>query len=202
MSIADKTVPPLEWPNLADEPARLAWFRAVIAAYADLWDGHVSAPRFKPADPAEVARTEQRIGCALPDSLRRYHLDMGALDLAESLCALEQDAATPIQPLFDAYPGLVERGLTREETALAEKLVVFGDYLGNGNMFSFHRDTGAVHYFDHDTDPALTLFAPDVNHYLEALMIKMLAEVHEQDDEAEDLLIQRFGRDLVRKWMY
>ena len=34
------------------------------------------------------------------------------------------------------------------------------------------------------------------------MMIKMLAEVHEQEAAGEDLLVERFGRALVRKWLY
>ncbi|WP_431823502.1 SMI1/KNR4 family protein [Burkholderia sp. F1] len=159
-------------------------------------------PKVTPATQGAVSQAEVRIGCTLPGALRRYHLEIGALQLAEHLCALENDAPIPIQPLFDAFPGLVERGLSEQEDVLAKQMVVFSDYLGNGNMFCFHGSTGEVFYFDHDTDPALTFFASDINSYLEALMIKMLADVHEQEEAGEDLLVERFGRALVSKWMY
>jgi len=81
-------------------------------------------------------------------------------------------------------------------------MVAFSDCLGNGNMFCFHKNTGAVYYFDHDTNPALTWFSSDINSYLEALMIKMHAEAHQQEDVGEDLLVDRFGLALIRKWMY
>lgn len=202
MTPTSPSVPPLEWPSLKDDAARLTWFRAVIEAYADLWSGHVSMPKSTPATQEAVTEAENRLGCVLPADLRRYHLKVGTLDLAEQLCALDKEARTPMLPLFDAYPGLVERGLAKQEETLAEQLIVFGDYLGNGNMFCFHRSNGAVYYFDHDTDPALTFFASDIDSYLEALMIKMLAEVHEQEEAGEDLLVERFGRALVRKWLY
>ncbi|MBZ5790871.1 SMI1/KNR4 family protein [Burkholderia contaminans] len=202
MTLTNSSVPPLEWPSLPDEAARLAWFRAVIEAYADLWAGHVTMPKLTPATQDAVSQAEGRIGCALPVDLRRYHLEIGTLALSEQLCALEKEAPTPILPLFMAFPGLVERGLSKQEDVLAKQMVVFSDYLGNGNMFCFHKSTGAVYYFDHDTDPVLTLFASNINSYLEALMIKMLADVHEKEEAGEDLLVERFGRALIHKWMY
>ena len=54
---------------------------------------------------------------------------------------------------------------------MARELIVFGDYLGNGNMFCFHRGSGDVYYFVHDTLPSLTLFSADVQDYLDGLMI-------------------------------
>jgi len=85
---------------------------------------------------------------------------------------------------------------------LADMLVAFGDYLGNGNMFCFHKESGEVYYFDHDDGPPLTRFFCRVEQYLDALMILNLAEVHDADDEGEALLVQRFGKPLVRQWMY
>ncbi len=198
-------LPPLEWPALPDhddDAARLAWYRDVVAAYADLWAGHASQPPFAPATGQAVAATEARLACALPAALRRYHLEIGALNLAETLCAPQADATVSIEPLFDAYPGIVERGLSEADTRLARQLIVFGDYLGNGNLFCFHRESGAVYYFDHDTDPALTPFSPDVRGYLDALMMRSLAEVHDDDAAGEARLIERLGRPLVRKWLY
>jgi hypothetical protein len=61
----------------------------------------------------------------------------------------------------------------------AEALIVSGDYLGNGNMFCFHRESGIVYYFDHDSEPLLTKFFDDTQTYLDTLMLITLAEVHE-----------------------
>lgn len=79
---------------------------------------------------------------------------------------------------------------------------MFGDYLGNGNMFCFHRETGAVYYFDHDSPPMLTRFFNEPQSYLDALMILTLAEVHDDAERGEELLAERFGDVAARKWRY
>jgi len=33
-------------------------------------------------------------------------------------------------------------------------------------------------------------------------MLKMLAEVHDEEEKGEALLVEKFGKALVRKWMY
>ncbi len=193
--------PPIEWPELDDQAARLTWYRSVIAAYAALWEGHVSQPRLAPVGEDELAALEARLGCPLPPALRAYHRELGALSLAERLCSVT-GGDTPIEPLRDAYPGIVDLTNDASELALADELVAFGDYLGNGNLFCFHRQTGEVYYFDHDTSAMLTRFFADVEAYLDALMIRCLAEVHENDEAGEALLARRFGAQLVRKWLY
>lgn len=105
-------LPPLEWPSLQDSAARGAWYRAVISAYADLWEGHVTQPKIAPVSEAALVALELRLGCRLPPALRAYHLEFGALSLAERLCALE-DRYTPIQPLLDAYPGIPDMDPSR-----------------------------------------------------------------------------------------
>ena len=82
-----------------------------------------------------------------------------------------------------------------------DELVVFGDYLGNGNHWCFHRQSGEVWYFDHDSPPMLTRMFAHVHDYLDALMMMCLLEVHGlKDDEA--LLRQRFGDMCIDKWRY
>ncbi len=183
----------------------MAWYGAVINAYHELWAGHARAHPMSPVGREAVDELEQRLASRLPASLRRYHETFGALSLAEQLCSVEE-GHNQIQPLREAFPGIVDIAEDREDgaqiLACADMLVAFGDYLGNGNMFCFHRNSGEVYYFDHDDGEPLTLFFPDVETYLDALMIRNLAEIHEADEEGEDLLIQRFGRPLVRKWLY
>lgn len=192
--------PALAWPPLPDDDARMAWYRAVISARAELWAGHRSAPTLAPVDAAAVAMRETTLGCALPPLLRRYHLELGALSLAERLCGV--DTEPRIEPLIDAYPAIRERALDEDDCARLAELVVFSDYLGNGNLFCFHRLSGEVYYFDHDEGAMLTRFFPSVADYLDALMILSLGEVHEDTAQAEALLVQRHGQALVRKWMY
>ncbi|MDK1396530.1 SMI1/KNR4 family protein [Pseudomonas protegens] len=191
--------PPLAWPDLPDQAARLNWYLAAIGAYGALWEGHVNEPELTPVSEDALQALEQRLGCPLPRSLRDYHRQLEVLSLAEVLCSVGP-GHTPIQPLLEAYPGIVEIGDV--DLALAGKLVAFGDYLGNGNLFCFHRESGAVYYFDHDTGAALTRFFDSPEEYLDTLMLLCLAEVYDDDDAAEALISQRYGEDLVRKWRY
>ncbi len=46
--MSDAPLPPLEWPSRPDAAARSAWYRAIIAAYAELRDGHITQPKIAP----------------------------------------------------------------------------------------------------------------------------------------------------------
>lgn len=195
--------PPLDWPELPDAAARLAWYRAVIAAYGELWAGHATAPCVQPVTETALAELEARLDCRLPADLRQWHGELGVLALAETLCSVAPDGATPIEPLLDAFPAIADLCDDDPELlALAGELVAFGDYLGNGNLFCFHRTSGEVYYFDHDDGALLTPMFPAVADYLDALMIRTLAEIHEDDVRGEALLAERIGPALVRKWLY
>lgn len=193
--------PPLAWPTLSTQAERAAWYRSTIEVYSGLWDGHVTQAKLSPVSERDLSPLEARLGCPLPTALRAYHVEFGALSLAEKLCSVT-DGHTPIQPLLDAYPGITDIAENEADLALAKELVAFGDYLGNGNMFCFHRQSGDVYYFDHDTEPMLTPFFPSTQDYLDALMIRCLAEVHDNDEGGEAILVERFGNALVRKWLY
>ncbi|APO96195.1 SMI1/KNR4 family protein [Xanthomonas vesicatoria] len=191
--------PPLAWPTLADDNARLHWYRQVCSAYAALL-GEDDAPQ--PGTGAlAVQACEARLGYALPPLLARYHCAIGRLSLAETLCC-PGDLAPRIEPLQDAYPSLDEIDASAAEHALATDLLVFGNYLGNGNLWCFHRVTGAVYYFDHDDGAMLTRMFDSVAAYLDALMLLCLGEVYDDDDSAEALLKARFGATAIRKWRY
>ncbi|NBF10970.1 SMI1/KNR4 family protein [Pseudomonas sp. Fl4BN1] len=193
--------PPLAWPILPDQAVRLSWYLAVIGAYGALWEGHINEPQLTPADEETLQALEQRLGCRLPPSLRDYHRQLGVLSLAEILCSVEPGHIA-IQPLLEAYPGIVDIPEIDLDLGLAQRLIAFGDYLGNGNMFCFERETGVVYYFDHDTGAALTRFFESAEEYLDALMLLTLGEVYDDDDSVEALISQRYGEDLVRKWRY
>lgn len=200
--------PPLMWPELSNPTARGRWYADVIGAYAALWQGHVSQASIAPSSDADLDALEARLGCRLPAPLGEYHRQFGALSLAETLCSVEI-GDTPIQALRKAYPGIVDIAEDLPDgdvlLALADEMVAFGDYLGNGNMFAFERDGGAVWYFDHDDGAPLTRFFDGVVDYLDALMVLSLGKVHDVDGDrtaARKLVAERHGESLVRKWMY
>lgn len=197
--------PSLSWPVLSAAFTRSDWYRAVITAYAALGEGHVTQARFAPVSEADLLDLETRLSCTLPAALKAYHREFGALSLAEKLCSVSPAGYTPIQPLLEAYPGitdLLEDADNTEGLEQAEELIAFGDYLGNGNMFCFQRSSGAVYYFDHDDGEMLSPFFTSVEEYLDALMIRCLAEIHEDEDAGLELLAQRYGPALVKKWLY
>ena len=196
--------PELCWPVLDSAFSRKEWYRAVITAYSALWEGHVTQAVFAPVSESDILDLEQRLSCQLPTALKAYHLEFGALSLAEKLCSVSPDGDTPIQPLLEAYPGIADMLEHEDEQVLElfEDMIVFGDYLGNGNMFCFLRDSGEVFYFDHDDGSMLSPFFASVEEYLDALMIRCLAEIHEDEEAGLDLLAQRHGTGLVRKWLY
>lgn len=193
-------LPPLAWTDFASDAERIQWWMQCVRAYPNGSD-------FTPASRAALDDCEQRIGCSLPPMLRAYHERIGVEYLAEIINPPER-----IEPLLDAFPGLEDilEDLSAEQAAatraLAEQLIAFGDYLGNGNLWCFHRQTGQVWYCDHDTGECLTQIFDDVRDYLDAVMILSLAEAHDLEGEdheaAESILRQRLGDAVVEKWMY
>jgi hypothetical protein len=190
--------PPLEWPENLDAPRRYEWYASTIEAYSLLWQGHVTQARVDPVAEEEIVRLEQRLATSLPESLRTYHRQLGALRLAETLCSVAP-SKNPIQPLADAFPAVGEVGV---EPGVAREMIAFGDSSGSGNLFCFHCRSGEIFFFDHDDGSPLTRFFADAAGYLDALMIRCLAEVHEDDGRGEQLLVSRLGQPLVRKWLY
>ncbi|TCV91903.1 SMI1/KNR4 family protein [Biostraticola tofi] len=200
--LPDSAIPPLAWPEFTDDASRFDWWRTCVQAYFALWENPAPC---NPVNPKDVDALEQRLGCCIPRLLRAYHEHIGALDLAETLCSVAPAKYASIESLPDAYPGIAdilpEAPDAEQQWALVNSLIVFGDYLGNGNLWCFHRQTGEVWYFDHDDSPMLTQMFCDVGQYLDILMFKCLLDVH-GEEENEDLLREHLGDAVVEKWMY
>jgi hypothetical protein len=211
----DDDVPAPEWPPASALDERVAaWAQAARA-----WAWFDERTGLTPASQAEIRATEWRLGCPLPPALAAWHRELGCEDFGERLLPAkpdgDMDGDNAIVPLLRAYPGIPDiaeylpDAEARDMLALVDRLVAFGDYLGNGNQWCFHRDTGAVWYFDHDTAPHLAPMFDDVADYLDALAIKALCEAHaaaqgeaDGDEQAERLIAERWGEDLIGKWMY
>ncbi len=219
----DGEVPAPTWPDLPLGEHQLD-------AHLQLWAQGLRAKAWMdmaplqptPCSQAELRLCEWRLGCALPASLRAYHLHLGVQDSAENLLApvfnrqdpsgMDLDAIGPIAAVFPGVADIVEARDAQAAAALTQQLdalVAFGDYLGNGNLWCFHRVDGSVWYVDHDTDPLLTHMFDDVAQYLDALAVTSGCEAHATDqgrddgrDVAEAMLVQRLGKKLVRKWLY
>ena len=204
---ADDEVPEPTWPDGSSLDAHLSTWAHGLKAMA--WTAE-ERMQPTPATEAELRLCEWRLGCRLPASLRAYLRQLGCEDFGEEICG-----ASGIQPLIDAYPGIEDMldDLPADQAQAmrshVDQLVTFGDYLGNGNLWCFHRQTAAVWYFDHDAPPPLTQLFDDVAEYLDTLAIKAQCEAHafakgERDghDVAEAMLVARLGHARVRKWMY
>ncbi len=197
---------------------RLAHWYQGLQAHA--WMDEEPA-QVKPFSRAELRLCEWRLGCALPQSLRDYLLQLGVLDWAARLLSprfdlmapdADMDAIGSVQVVFPGIADIVEMSASQQALALEaqlSELVVFGDYLGNGNLWCFDRCDGSVWYLDHDSSPLLTRMFDDVGDYLDALALMSLCRSHavaqgrdDGDEQAEVLLEKRFGRALIRKWMY
>lgn len=212
-------VPEPYWPP-ADTSfdQRLAYWYQGLQAHAWMDEEPAQA---KPFSRAELRLCEWRLGCNLPQSLRDYLSQLGVLDWAERLLSprfdllaqdADMDAIGPVQVVFPGIADIVEMSepqQAQELMAQLSELVVFGDYLGNGNLWCFSRKDGAVWYLDHDSNPLLTRMFDDAGDYLDALALMSLCRSHavaqgrdDGDEQAEVLLAKRFGQTLVRKWMY
>lgn len=190
-------LPPLAWPSARSDAARLRWWQRCAQA----WLKDAGPGTHGPASRAALDDCEQRLGCPLPPLLRAWHQHIGMCHLAEQLMPPAQ-----IKPLAQAYPSLPEvfedQPNASAALALAGQLVAFGDYLGNGNLWCFHRQSDQLWYFDHDCAPHLVPMPCQVADYLDALALLSLAELHGQPEQGQRLLRQRLGDAAVDKWMY
>ena len=216
---ADADVPEPFWPPAsATEEQRLGYWYLGLQAHVWLDEETVQPTPFSPA---ELRLCEWRLGGKLPEALRDYLLQLGVLDWAERLLSPRFDLKAPdedmdaIGPVSVVFPGVADivemQGPEHSSQLQAElqQLVAFGDYLGNGNLWCFDRRDGSVWYLDHDSSPLLTRMFDDVGDYLDALALMSLCRSHavaqgrdDGDEQAEVLLAKRFGRALIRKWMY
>jgi hypothetical protein len=167
----------------------------IIAGYAD----HIMEDPTEPASAAEISACEQRLATTLPEDLKLFYLHFGAAKLSEILC--------PVQEFFclgDNAEQLAE--YTVEEQAVLKQLVVFGEYLGNGNLWCFHKQSKEIYYFDHDTQPNINCMFASFYEYLRALLVftqgEMGSHVEELEEKCEAIVVSMIGQERVHKWRY
>jgi hypothetical protein len=207
--VSESHLPLIAWPNFSNDNDYKAWMAQAILAYLSIWADSPTEADFKPANPQTIRKLEIALGCELPQALKNYHLNFGVTELAERLNKLDIDDDYGIKSLLDAYPGIVDMELSATDMADVQQMIAFGDYLGNGNMWCFHRQSQAIYFFDHDSAPVLTAMFDDVKDYLDVLMVMNIAHAHTDLDGTHDaiklykpLLIERFGKAFIKKWMY
>ena len=216
---ADAQVPKPYWLHAgASENERLAYWFAGLQAQAWVEEEPLS---LQPYSLAQLSLWEWLMSCKMPAPLRNYHLQLGVLEWTELLLTPQIDLADAagdmeaMAPAFVVFPGVADIvEMQDQEVAVAltsalEQLVAFGDYLGNGNLWCFDRRDGSVWYLDHDTSPLLSRMFDDAGDYLDALTVIALSRAHalangrdDGDELAEDMLSERWGQALLRKWMY
>jgi len=176
--------------------------KAIIEAYADMWDEDPKTPKTE----VEIKELEQRVGADLPAGLKTFYKTFGIAAIGEELLEFED-----MGWLKDIWADEPEYGPNFSETdkELLPYLVTFSDYRGNGNMFCFHSETKEVYYYDHESEPYLSRMFATVDDYIKGCLIYVQAEIAGPDVDSEDaakwaekIVTKLFGKDIIRKWQY
>lgn len=170
----------------------------VILGYAD----YVGDNLVSPASQAEIENAEKRLGATLPEDLRLFYLRFGNASLMETLLPVAD-----FYYLSASWPESLLGRYTGEEREALSKLIVFGEFLGNGNVWCFHKDDKKIFYFVHDSRPNINGMFNTFAEYLKPLLIysqgMVLGEGVEGIEEAtEKMVIGLIGKDRVRVWQY
>lgn len=174
----------------------------IIKALAENWDDDLAAPISEEL----IFHLEKRLKVELPDSLKLFYQKFGIAGIGEELQDLNA-----ISYLGDIWKDAPQYGpdFSEEDKKHLPFLISFGDYLGNGNIFCFHSDTKEIFYFDHDSKPYLTKLFDDASDYIKGCLIGCQADLFDEDtgeeqvlDWCEEILIELFGSNIVKKWRY
>jgi hypothetical protein len=148
-----------------------------------------------------IKHCEITLGTTLPNDLKLFYLRFGAARLIEGLFEVEEFqyiTANWEQSFLDHY--------NKEEQTVLSNLIVFGDYLGNGNVWCFHKNTKKIFYFNHDSKPNINQMFGTFYEYLQSLLIYTQGEIGQEienfDKEVEKLVIDLIGKDRVKVWQY
>ena len=171
--------------------------RMLLEAYGEEWGESLTAPLSAQA----VDAAEKRLGTQIPEPLALFYRTFGIADIGEELQVLEN-----MLPLEDWAEGFDwDEWANDEEKALVPYLVTFSEYVGNGNAFCFHRQTGEIYYFDHDTAPHVTKLFDRADEYLKGCLIALQESFFSLDNASEiveEKLVELFGERCITKWMY
>ena len=171
--------------------------RMLLTEQAEEW----GSPMPQPVDEALITATEKRLGVTLPSDLALFYRTFGVADIGEEMQALEN-----MENLSVWAAGFEpEEFMDPEELAILPHLVTFSEYLGNGNAFCFHRDTGEIYYFDHDTAPHLVKLFDRAGDYLKGCLVKLQEAFFvtgDGPDIVEEKLVELFGEERITKWLY
>jgi SMI1 / KNR4 family (SUKH-1) len=169
----------------------------IIEGYADFW-GDTIVPATLVAD---IKTCEKRLGTVLPDDLKLFYLKFGAAKLMETLLNVDEFvylSASWGKSYFDLY--------SKEEQEVISGLIVFGDYLGNGNLWCFQKDSKEIFYFNHDSKPNINGMFDKFSEYIHLLLIysqgEMGQDIEGLEEEVEKIVVNKIGKDRVKVWQY
>ena len=149
----------------------------------------------------EVEACEKRLGTILPEDLKLFYLEFGPARLTERLLNVS-DFYYLSASWDDSYLNLY----SKEEQEIINGLIVFGEYLGNGNLWCFQKDTKHIFYFNHDTVPNINGMFDNFYEYMHLLLLYTQAEMGQEieglEEAIEKLVIDKIGIDRVRVWQY
>jgi len=171
--------------------------RPILEAYAE----NIGEEMSEPTSAESILICEKTLSTTLPNDLKLFYLRFGAAHMAEKLFNVEE---------FEYITANWEEGFlddyTEEEQSVLSKLIVFGDYLGNGNVWCFHKETKEIFYYSHDSKPNINQMFQTFYEYLQSLLIFTQAELGEDienlEKECERLVVDLIGKDRVRVWQY
>ena len=174
----------------------------IIKELADNWDDDLQEPIAIDA----ITELEESLKTTLPNNLKLFYLKFGIAEIGEQLQDFDD-----IGWIKDIWKDAPEYGpdFTQDDNTVLPFLVSFSDYLGNGNMFCFHSKTKEIYYYDHDTQPFLTKIFDDVSDYIKGCLISCQSDLFNQETGqekaekwCEEILIELFGKEVVKKWQY
>lgn len=170
----------------------------ILQEYANVWGNKLEIPVSVDA----ITALEKRLGTRLPVHLKLFYQQFGVADIGEELQSF--DTIGWLRDIWKAQPQYAPN-FTEKEKKYLPFLVSFSDYLGNGNLFCFHSETKEIYYFDHDTEPFLTKIFTDASDYIKGCLISCQMELSVNKNAerwCEEVLIELFDRQTVRKWRY
>lgn len=172
--------------------------KKIIESIADNFGDDLKTP----ISDEEIQDLETKLGTALPENLKLFYQTFGIADIGEQLQDFKE-----VDWIKDIWADGPQYGpdFTDHDQKILPFLISFSDYLGNGNMFCFHCDTKEIYYYDHDEMPYLTKMFDTFDDYLKGCLIfaqNDFSESREIDNSTEEIVIDLFGKETVKKWRY
>ena len=169
----------------------------ILEIYADYLGDDMN----KATSADRIKNCELTLGTTLPNDLKLFYLRFGAARLIEGLFNVEEFqyiTANWGESLLDHY--------NKQEQTVLSKLIVFGDFLGNGNVWSFHKDTKEIFYYNHDSKPNINQMFGTFYEYLQSLLIFTQGvvgqDIEDFDKKIEQLVVKLIGNERVKVWQY